>query len=112
MTTARVLTRKAAPHIVRVQFAAVRGGNDRKFNPVGREKAQGPHDRIVFQARRDDMISRFEQTDQGDIEGLGGIFREDDPQGVIDIEKTGQGFPGFMNDAAGIDGKPVTGASG
>ena len=41
------------------------------------------------------MIARMEETQQGDIQRLRGIFGEGDPKGIIASRKAPPGPPGF-----------------
>jgi len=49
---------------------------------------------------------------QGDIESFRGIFGKRNAQRIIPMEKTRESVPCFIDNAPGIDGTAVTGASG
>jgi hypothetical protein len=54
------------------------------------------------------MVAGFQKTNDGNVQGLRGILRQDDPQRVVNALESGQSLTGVEDDAACIDGQAVS----
>ena len=97
--------------IIGIEQAVTRAGNHGKLHPLRLQKAQGPHDGIMFHARRNDVVARLKKPRQTDIQRLRGIPGKDDPEGVAS-EELRQSLPGFQDDPPRIEGAMMTGTAG
>ena len=58
------------------------------------------------------MVAGFQKAKDGNVYGLRGILRQDDPQRVVYAQESGQSLTGVKDDAACVDGQAVSRTTG
>jgi hypothetical protein len=58
------------------------------------------------------MVTGFKKTKGGYVQGLCGIFRQDDPQRVVNAKESSQSLTGVEDGTACIDGHTVSRTTG
>ena len=95
----------------RLQRTVGGAGHTGQFQALFFKLAQRAHDRVVLHAAGDDVVARLQETVQGLVEGIGDVVPEDHPQRVGGVEKDGNSLAGFIDDAGGLHGGAMGGAS-
>src|ERR1035437_4277806 len=82
------------------------------FNTLLLQFLQGTGNGIMLKAAGDDMVARFKQPFQSDVDRIGTIQREDDSFDFGSPDKAGNQGAGFLNHSHGSDGKAVAAVAG
>ena len=70
---------------------------------------EGTENGVVLEGRRDGVVPFLEETEDGDVQGIGGVVGEDQAVGVAAPEEVGQALPGALENVPGLDAKVESG---
>jgi hypothetical protein len=73
----------------RIEFSRSGTGKNRQLDTACLHSPQGPHDGVVLHGRGDHMVAGFQKAKDGNVYGLRGILRQNDPQRVVNAQESG-----------------------
>jgi hypothetical protein len=98
--------------IGRIDEARRIGIHARDFDPQpAAQLAERPQDRIVLDRRRDNVVTRLEQSLQRQIQTVGAVKRENDAIGAFGAQQLGDFLAAEADGRGGVDSRPVGAAS-
>ena len=75
------------------------------------QSAERPGHGIVLHRRGHHPVAGLQQAEQGEVEGFGSVGGEGDAGRIGKAQQPGHGFPGFEDDASGLQGPAMAAAA-